>query len=105
MKGLTGTGIVALVLFALCWVAVAESGDWTAWRGPDGNGISKENAWNPKAVERASSVLWSTNVGAGHSTVAVKDSLLYTMGDRQTAGGAAGTYEEVVYCLDALSGR
>ena len=57
------------------------SNDWIQWRGPTANGISQENGWNPKALLKGPNIVWKNNVGMGHSTVAVKGNLLYTMGN------------------------
>ena len=52
--------------------------DWPRWRGPDGNGVSKETGWDPKALENGPKILWRTNVGYGYSNVAIEDGRLYT---------------------------
>ena len=54
--------------------------DWPRWRGPDGNGISKETEWDPTILESGPHVLWRHKVGFGYSNVVVKGSHLYTMG-------------------------
>jgi len=94
---------IALVV-ALAVAGQAAATDWTAWRGPAANGISPETSWNAKSLA-PSNVLWKTNVGKGHSAVAVKGDRLYTMGQRDRGRGESMTREDVVYCLDASSGR
>lgn len=53
--------------------------DWPRWRGPDGNGISKETEWNPEALANGPKVMWRTNIGFGYSNVVMKNNRLYTM--------------------------
>ena len=75
---------------------LADQFDWPRFRGPDGNGISKETAWHPEALNTPK-ILWKANVGAGQSSVAIKGHRLYTMGNR--------AYTDIVSCLDIKDGR
>ena len=70
---------------------LAEQFDWPRFRGPDGNGISKETAWNPDALNTPK-ILWKANVGHGHSSVAIKGDRLYNMGNRANT--------DIVSCLN-----
>jgi outer membrane protein assembly factor BamB len=71
--------------------------DWPRWRGPDGDGISQETDWNPKALTGNLKILWKKDVGTGYSNVVVKANRLYTMGrvDRMFT----------FYCLNAGTGK
>ena len=40
--------------------------DWPRWRGPNGDGISPETDWNPKALENGPKIVWKKNVGMGY---------------------------------------
>jgi outer membrane protein assembly factor BamB len=85
----------------LAVAATALSGygnDWPIWRGPDQNGISQETGWNPQGAK----TLWTKELGAGYSSVSVKDGKLYTMG-HEPADGKTG--KDIVYCLDAKTGK
>jgi hypothetical protein len=43
--------VVLLALLAGCSKAPVSMGfDWPRWRGPNGDGISKETDWNPRAL-------------------------------------------------------
>jgi outer membrane protein assembly factor BamB len=76
----------------------ADTGqDWPRWRGPNGDGISKEMDWNPQALTGGPKVLWSRDIGSGYSNVIIQSNRLYTMG--LTKDGPT------FYCLDASSGR
>ncbi|NOU35752.1 MAG: PQQ-binding-like beta-propeller repeat protein [Kiritimatiellaceae bacterium] len=83
-------------------VAAAAAGgyanDWPVWRGPDGNGISKETGWDSSGAK----TLWTKELGAGYSSVSVKGDKLYTMG-HESADDKAG--KDTVYCLDAKTGK
>lgn len=76
---------------------VSQGFDWPRWRGPDGNGMSKETEWNPKALENGRNVVWRRNIGYGYSNVAVKGNRLYAM-------GIIGR-ESVIVCFNAETGK
>ncbi len=82
---------VLLVAVALSASGLAD--DWSAWRGPNANGISSESGWNPKGAKK----IWQKELGVGYSSVSVKGGKLYTM------GSAEG--EDTIYCLDAKTGQ
>ncbi|QOJ18730.1 MAG: PQQ-like beta-propeller repeat protein [Phycisphaeraceae bacterium] len=77
--------------------SLAQGGlDWPQWRGPDRDGISKETGW---VVEGKPEHLWSKNVGLGYSSVVVANGRLFTNGYDEA------TQEDVIWCLDAVTGR
>jgi len=86
----------ALVILALAGCTAAGH-DWPRWRGPNGDGISRETGWNPKALEGGPRVLWTVPVGIGYSNVAIARGRLYTMGMK---GG-----NTAVQCLEADTGK
>jgi outer membrane protein assembly factor BamB len=92
--------ICILVIFVFgisAQYSIAEDFDWPRWRGLNGDGISMETDWDPKALAGGLKILWKAGVGMGHSNVAIKDNRLYTMGMRKR--------ELHVYCLDAETGE
>ncbi len=82
---------------ALLTAAPAQSADWPRWRGPDLNGISKETAWSPKALNGEPKILWRAKIGMGFSSFAVADGRVYT------TGNAADT--DTLFCFDAETGK
>lgn len=86
-----GKWIGCLVAIALTNGAVAD--DWSAWRGPSGDGISKESGLNPMGASKG----WTKELGEGYSSVSVKDDRLYTMGNQEG--------KDIVYCLNAKTGK
>ena len=90
-------------LFQLaCVAAVAfdlttRAADWPSWRGPEGNGISKETTWSSDWGSNGPAKVWTTNVGVGFSTVAVAADRVFT------AGWADG--QDTVRCLEAATGK
>ena len=70
--------------------------DWPRWRGPDGNGVSKETEWNPTVLSKGR-LLWKTSVGRGYSNIAVLNGRIYGVGVH------ASTLQ--AFCLDAETGR
>jgi outer membrane protein assembly factor BamB len=71
--------------------------DWPRWRGPNGNGISLESDWNPRALAKGPKIQWSVNVGKGYSNVSIKGKYLYTMGSENG--------EDIIYCLNTETGE
>jgi outer membrane protein assembly factor BamB len=94
MKARTLLCVLFIFTFGICpFYGIADDYDWPRWRGPNGDGISMETDWNPKALIGDPNILWKADVGFGHSNVAIKDNRLCTMG----MGG--------VYCFDTDTGE
>lgn len=61
----------------------ANSTDWYRWRGPDGNGVSRETGLLSEWPAEGPPLLWSTrDFGRGYSSVVIHDGDLFTMGKR-----------------------
>jgi len=76
----------------------ADSGNWTQWRGPDRDGISKETGLMRKWPEGGPKATWHVDsVGVGYSSIAIKDGRIYTQGDLNGV--------EHIISLDAKDGR
>jgi outer membrane protein assembly factor BamB len=90
--------LLPLLLGCAVQVACAEGFDWPAWRGPDGNGLSKETNWDPRAIA-SPRVAWTANIGIGYSNVAIQGGRLYTPGVNKEKR------QFVVFCLDAATGK
>ncbi|MEQ1859977.1 MAG: PQQ-binding-like beta-propeller repeat protein [Chthoniobacteraceae bacterium] len=87
---------LALVTTALA-VAPAGSSDWTQWRGPGRDGVSKETGLLKQWPEGGPKKLWSYDkAGMGYAGFAVASGRLFTMGTRDGS--------EVLLCLDATKG-
>ena len=80
----------------------AAGADWPNFRGPNHNGISSE----PLLLGQAPKVkhLWGENIGVGCSSVAVVGGRVYTMSNTGKKGDEK-THEDVVYCLNANTGK
>lgn len=80
-----GSWLIAVLCLLASFAAPAESPaeDWPQWRGPHRDGISAEkNLLKQWPAGGAPKVLWHVdNVGAGYSSVAVKDGRVITQGD------------------------
>ena len=87
--------MLAALLFALAQDA-AGAHAWPCWRGPARTGVSDEVGWSS---EGAAAPLWTRSVGMGHSSAAVVDGKLYTL------GFDAARELDVIWCLDAHSGE
>ncbi|MCK5147170.1 PQQ-binding-like beta-propeller repeat protein [bacterium] len=99
-------GLVLNVLILLISITSCskQGSDWSQWRGPNGNAVTDESGWRPEAINDESNILWRANVGAGHSSVTVKDNRLYTMGQTKIETTSDTTFESAVWCLDTETG-
>ena len=96
-----------ILLVSGCVVGVANGSDkvdsrriqedWTDWRGPRRDGVSRETGLLLDWRERQPKILWNRPLGLGFSSFSVADSRLYTM----------ASIEDVEYaiCLHAHNGK
>jgi len=82
---------VMLALSALAPASRAQ--DWPCWRGADGDGVAKDDAWNS-----AGRTLWSRDVGLGFSSASVVGERVYTL------GFDADSKQNSLWCLAADTG-
>lgn len=79
--------------------------DWTYWRGPEGNSISRETGL-PDTIDpdggEGSNLLWKRDDLGSRSTPIVMNGRLYTI---TRANPATPTEAERVVCLDAATGK
>jgi outer membrane protein assembly factor BamB len=80
---------VLLCIVALACALAADAADWPRWRGPDGDGVSRETgllkAWPPEGP----AVAWKAEgLGEGYSGVAVVGGRVYTQAN---INGVEGT--------------
>lgn len=94
----------AVFLLTAMFPTLLSATDWPRWRGPNGDGISMEKDWNPKALANPK-LVWRSAVGMGHSSLSVQGNYLYTMGNTKTGSGDGAVYFDTVYCLDTRSGK
>ena len=82
---------------AVLSVPVLFAADWTAFRGPDGNGKSPDTKllkqWDPDGPK----LLWTAdNIGYGWSSAAIADDRIYITGNTERNGQKL----HIVFCLD-----
>jgi outer membrane protein assembly factor BamB len=97
MKDRTRYLALLFSLLVLCPAAFSQSPSWPRWRGPNGDGISTETNWNPKALKGGAKVVWKVDIGFGYSDVVIQGGRLYTMGLVKS--------KWTFLCLDAGSGK
>jgi len=90
----TAVSLLSLVVVGLVPVAVS-AGDWTMYRGPDHNGISKETGWFDASADVK--VQWTGQVGRGFGAIAVGGGRAYVMGNSSA--------KDTVFCFDAKTGK
>lgn len=78
-----------------CNFVTAE--DWPRWRGPQGNGISRETRWNHRWPKDGPKLQWRANVGVGFSSMVVSHGRVFTIGNRDNV--------DTVWCLDSADGK
>ena len=95
--------MVSIVLWAISLGSIQYAGsaavgaDWPQWRGPHGDGISRETGLLIDWREKAPRLVWQRPLGTGFSSFSVANGRLYTL--------AASDNIEHVLCLDAESGE
>ncbi len=89
-------GTTLLALLPLTAAAQASGQDWPQWRGPLRTGVSTESA---ASLEGTAETLWTKNLGLGHSSFAVADGRVFTLGYDRREG------LDSVLCLDAATGE
>lgn len=73
--------ILVLATGALFVTATASAGDWPQYRGPNRDGVSSETDLAKQWPATGPSMLWSAQgIGAGYSSPAVADGMLYVTG-------------------------
>src|SRR5688500_18502803 len=86
--------ITIALVGTVVFTATQLRADWPQWRGPNRDGRTKAPSitW-PKELKQE----WQIQVGVGHSTPVVADGRIYVF--------ARQGEEEVLFCLDALTGK
>src|SRR5688500_4442929 len=79
-------------------VQAAGDNDWPQFRGQARDGISAETGGQSTWPADGPRVLWRARVGTGFSSITVSNGRAYTIGNPSGE-------TDVVYCLDARSGR
>lgn len=74
----------------------AGGGEWSAWRGPDRNGVSPDTDWT---IYGAEAPLWTAEVGLGYSAVAIHEGRIFTLGFSVEKG------RDIVTCLGEDTGE
>lgn len=88
--------ISSILISAALTLALSAHAEWLGFRGPTQNGVTTEQAWNPRLASPPKA-LWKVEVGTGISSVTVADGRAYTMGNVDG--------KDVIHCLDAKTGK
>lgn len=94
--------ILVLVLLSSTFYVFGQNSSWETWRGPNANGSINEADWSPDKIIDGKGILWSKNVGTGHSSVAISGDKLYTMGNWEIS---ENSFIDRVVCLDLNTGE
>jgi outer membrane protein assembly factor BamB len=86
---------LTLLTAAALWLP-GQAADWPQWRGPQRTGISAETGWK-LWTGSGPRRLWSAQIGAGFSAVAVVGKRVYTVGNQGN--------RDTVYCFNADNGQ
>jgi len=89
-------GVFCWVVVCLIVPSIVSAADWPNYRGSNYDGISKETGWRAVLPE-GSAVEWRTSLGWGFASMAVRDRCGWAMGNVDG--------RDVLYCLDAATGR
>jgi outer membrane protein assembly factor BamB len=95
--------VFCFLLLSIMFLGCKEKSDWTKWRGTKGDGISTETAWSPNKLD-SSNILWTKNIGFGHSAIAVKGDKCYASGWKGDVSEVKANTQATIYCFDIKSG-
>lgn len=102
MKTRTVLRILCLMVVMANLAGAAAAGEWTYWRGPNGNGVSDETGlidhWSPDGEN----LLWKDESFIGRSTPVIVDGRACVIG---RTDGEKIDRQELVICYDADSGK
>jgi outer membrane protein assembly factor BamB len=87
--------LTLFIFFTLLTSSRAE--DWPCWRGPRGDGISRETGLLKEWPDGGPKQLWKGDLSGGFSTLTVADGRLFTQTKEKN--------QELVVCLDAATGK
>jgi outer membrane protein assembly factor BamB len=97
--------ILPLLFLLAAWTGNARAADWSFWRGPEQNGVSREkdlpDSWSPDARAADNNLVWTAPYG-GITTPIVQGGRLYFIDG--TPDNNLHLQERVV-CLDADTGK
>ncbi|MDX6611854.1 MAG: hypothetical protein QOD75_1040 [Blastocatellia bacterium] len=81
IKTIVNVAIIVLCLSAA--VSAQTTANWPQWRGPNRDGISKETGLLKQWPAEGPPLVWkATGAGAGYSSLAISNGLIFTMGLR-----------------------
>jgi len=80
-----------------CSSSLDQSSGWSKFRGPDGNGISKETGLLKEWPENGPKEIWRKPIGTGFSGMNCSENKLYTMDSNNSA--------EFLLCLNPENGE
>lgn len=92
--------VVTVVLPLNLLIGTSAAEDWPQWRGPQRDGVWREEGIVHELPAGQLPLEWSVEIGAGYSGPTVADGRVYVM-DRQTTGGQT----ERILCLDSKTGK
>ncbi len=99
-------GALGLASVARSAAADVDPLDWSNWRGPEQNGVSRETGiidrWDPNAPGTEGNVLWKSRELGGISTPIVMRGKLYTIVRSEPGTTKEG---EKVVCVEAATGK
>lgn len=104
-KNLKSLETVTVLFLIAVTAAAAFAADWPNYRGPDYNGISNETPSISTWTGGKPNILWKASTSTGFSSVTVSNGKLYTLGNTGKKGVDESKHEDIVYCLDAKTGK
>ena len=87
----------AALMLSMASGSMLRADDWPFYRGPNGDGASKETGWSATWPGTGPKVAWEKEVGIGASSVVVVGNRVLTMGNREN--------KDIVVCLNAADGQ
>ena len=95
--------LIALLATLLLVSCGNNSTDWTKWRGPNATGIANSSGWDQQID--STNILWTKNVGKGHSAITVLGNLCFVSGWEEIINEIDTLEQSTMFCLNTETGK
>ena len=90
--------LLSVLIFSSVMALPVAAEDWPQFRGLNRDGISLEKGWTTAWPASGPKKLWTFDIGKGHSSVAVADGRLFTLGN-------SNRKTDTLWCLNPETGQ
>ena len=100
----TSFAITFIVLIAISSCKIEPQTEWGKWRGPNINNVVNETGWSADKLD-SSNILWTKDIGFGHSAFAVRGNQCFVSGWKETITDVDTVASSTIYCINNKTGE